>query len=284
LHAIIPPLAANGTCLSLRVLRRRRFDLAGMRVAGANSEALAEVLRQVVEARLTVLISGGTGTGKTTLLGALLGVVGPEERLILVEDVAELDAAHPHVVRLQSRPPNLEGAGEVTVRDLVRQALRMRPDRLVVGEVRGAEIVDLFSALNTGHEGSLTSLHANSAAQVPPRIEALAALAGLSRAGAHSQLVAAVDLIVHLGRGTDGVRAVDRITLLRAQPDGMASPADALVVRTASGGSDPDDSAGLEVIRSGDEVISAGPAASALAALLGRRLGSSCPELLVGLR
>jgi pilus assembly protein CpaF len=277
LHAIIPPLTGNGTCLSLRVLRRRRFDLAGLRVAGVHSEAVAAVLSALVRAQLTVLITGGTGTGKTTLLGALLSLIGPTERLILVEDVAELDAVHPHVVRLQSRPANVEGAGEVTVRDLVRQALRMRPDRLVVGEVRGAEVVDLFTALNTGHEGSLTSLHANSAGQVPARIEALGALAGLSRAAAYSQLVAAVDVIVQLRRSADGVRSVDRIALLEASPDGVARPVDAVVVGSASGPGGP----AMELIRTGPEVIAAGPAAGALAALLGRRLGS-CPELLAG--
>lgn len=282
LHAIIPPLTSNGTCLSLRVLRRRRFDLAGMHVAGANSDALAEVLRDLVRARLTLLITGGTGTGKTTLLGALLGVVGPAERLILVEDVAELDAAHPHVVRLQSRPPNLEGAGGVTVRDLVRQALRMRPDRLVVGEVRGAEVVDLFTALNTGHEGSLTSLHASSAGQVPARIEALAALAGLSRAAAHSQLVAAVDLVVHVRRTADGVRSVDRIAVLESSSDGIARPVDALLVGPEAGVAGLGSElirAGPELIRTGTEAITAGPAAAGLAAVLHRRLGS-CPELL----
>ena len=149
-------------------------------------------------------MSGGTGTGKTTLLAALLSLVPPAERLVLVEDSAELRPAHPHVVALEARPPNVEGAGEITLRDLVRQALRMRPDRLVVGEVRGAEVVDLLAALNTGHEGGCSTLHANSSADVPARLEALGVTAGLSREAVHAQVAAALHVVVHLVRAAEG--------------------------------------------------------------------------------
>ena len=157
-------------------------------------------LQAIVEARLAFLVSGGTGSGKTTLLSTLLSLVAPDERLVLVEDSGELRPDHDHVVRLEARPPNVEGAGEVTLRDLVRQALRMRPDRLVVGEVRGAEVADLLSALNTGHEGGCGTVHANSAADVPARLEALGLAAGLRRDALHSQLAAGLDAVIHLER------------------------------------------------------------------------------------
>jgi pilus assembly protein CpaF len=153
LHAVLPPVAVSCTCLSLRVVRPRAFTLAELVTAGTVPPGGDDVLRALVDARLSFLISGGTGSGKTTLLSALLGLVGPGERIVLAEDSAELRPDHPHVVRLESRPANQEGAGAVGLDDLVRQALRMRPDRLVVGEVRGAEVVSLLAALNTGHEG-----------------------------------------------------------------------------------------------------------------------------------
>jgi pilus assembly protein CpaF len=183
----------------LRVPRARGFTLPELVAAGAVSTAGERLLRAVVRRRAAFVVSGGTGSGKTTLLSALLSQADPAERLVLVEDSHELSPDHPHCVWLEARPPNLEGAGEVTVRSLVRQALRMRPDRLVVGEVRGGEVVDLLAALNTGHEGGCGTLHANSAADVPARVEALELAAGLGREAAHSQLAAAVDLVVHLG-------------------------------------------------------------------------------------
>lgn len=192
LHAILPPVAADGTCLSLRVLRPATQDIAALISSGAIAAPAAELLAGVIAARLAFLISGGTGAGKTTLLAAMLGAVHAGERLICVEDAPELQPRHPHLVRLVARAANVEGAGEVGLRDLVRQALRMRPDRLVVGEVRGAEVVDLLAALNTGHDGGAGTVHANSPAEVPARLEALAALGGLDRAGLHSQLAAAV--------------------------------------------------------------------------------------------
>jgi pilus assembly protein CpaF len=206
LHAVLAPVSASGTCLSLRVPRRQAFTLADLVAAGSLPATVAPWIAAVVQARLAVLITGGTGTGKTTWLSTLLGLCDPGERLVVVEDSLELAPAHPHVVRLEARPPNLEGAGAVTMRDLVRQSLRMRPDRIVVGEVRGAEIVDLLAALNTGHEGGLATVHANTAADVPARLESLALAAGLDRAAVHAQIAAGIDVVVHLGRDRDGLR------------------------------------------------------------------------------
>lgn len=221
LHAVLPPIAPRGTCLSLRVPRRRTFTLDELVEAGSLPPEGAAWLRGIVQARLAFLISGGTGTGKTTLLSALLGLVEPANRLVLVEDSGELNPHHPHVVRLETRPPNVEGAGEVTLRDLVRQALRMRPDRLVVGEVRGAEVVDLLAALNTGHEGGCGTVHANAAVDVPARLEALGAAAGLGREALHSQLAAGVDVVIHLVRDRTGQRRVAEICVLERAPSGL---------------------------------------------------------------
>lgn len=219
-HAVLAPIARPGTLISLRVPPQRSFDLAAIRASGAVSAEGESLLRSIVGARLAFLVSGGTGTGKTTLLGALLGLVDSGDRVVLVEDASELRPDHPHVVALEARPPNLEGAGEVTVRALVRQALRMRPDRLVVGEVRGAEVVDLLAALNTGHEGGCGTVHANSARDVPARIESLAMAAGLSRDAADSQLGSALDLVIHVDRAASGRRQVREIAVLAAAAGG----------------------------------------------------------------
>ncbi|MGY1615185.1 TadA family conjugal transfer-associated ATPase [Geodermatophilus sp. SYSU D00691] len=219
LHAVLPPVAGSGTCLSLRVLRRAVPDLAALARAGAFPGGSERLLRSVVARRRAFLVTGGTGAGKTTLLSALLGLVEPGERIVLCEDAAELSPAHPHVVRLLSRPPNVEGAGLVTLRDLVRQALRMRPDRLAVGEVRGAEVTDLLAALNTGHDGGCGTLHANRPAEVPARLEALGVAAGLDRAAVHSQAAAALSVVVHVRR-TGGRRRVDELGVLRRAGDG----------------------------------------------------------------
>jgi pilus assembly protein CpaF len=222
LHAVLPPIAAGGgTCLSLRLPRRRAFTLEELVAAGAVPAAGAALLAALVAARLAFLVTGGTGTGKTTLLGCLLSLLGPDERLVLVEDSAELQPAHGHVVRLEARPPNVEGAGGVTLHDLLRQALRMRPDRLVVGEVRGAEVVTMLAALNTGHEGGCGTLHANTAADVPARLEALGCAAGLRREAVHSQLAAALDVVIHLVREPGGPRRVAEVCLLRRHADGL---------------------------------------------------------------
>jgi pilus assembly protein CpaF len=220
LHAVLPPVAAGGTCLSLRVLRPATQDLDALSAAGAIAPAARELLDAIVAARLAFLVSGGTGAGKTTLLAAALGAVAGGERIVCVEDAAELAPQHPHLVRLVARVPNVEGAGEITLRQLVRQALRMRPDRIVVGEVRGAEVVDLLAALNTGHDGGAGTVHANNAAEVPARLEALAALGGLDRAALHSQLSAGVQAIVHVSRGPSG-RRIDGVALLRRDSAGF---------------------------------------------------------------
>lgn len=205
-HAVLAPLAVSGTCVSLRVPSRRAFTLDDLVRAGSVPEEVEPWIRAVVAARLSLLVTGGTGTGKTTWLSMLLGLVDARERIVIVEDSAELRPMHPHVVRLEARPANLEGAGAVTLRDLVRQSLRMRPDRVVVGEVRGAEVVDLLAALNTGHEGGCATVHANSAGDVPARIEALALAAGLGRDAVHAQLAAGLDVVLHLVRDRSGAR------------------------------------------------------------------------------
>lgn len=222
-HAVLAPLARPGTVLSLRVPRTRVFTLAELVEAGALSPAGSRLLARVVQRRLAFLVSGGTGSGKTTLLSTLLSQVDPGHRLVLVEDASELRPDHPHVVGLEARPANIEGQGLVTVRDLVRQALRMRPDRLAVGEVRGAEVVDLLAALNTGHEGGCGTIHANSALDVPARVEGLALAAGLGREAAHSQFGSAVDLVLHLARAPDGRRHLAEVAVPVRGSDGLVS-------------------------------------------------------------
>lgn len=217
LHAVLPPVAAGGTCISLRVLRPASHDLHALAGMGTFDEPAALLLETIVAARLAFLVTGGTGAGKSTLLGALLGVVPAPERIVCVEDAGELQPRHPQFVRLIARPPNVEGAGEITLRDLVRQALRMRPDRLVVGEVRGSEVCELLAAMNTGHDGGAGTLHANSPAEVPARLEALAALGGLTRDGLHSQLSAAVQVVLHVRRELDGRRVLAEIGVLRRE-------------------------------------------------------------------
>ena len=229
LHAVLPPISGQGTCISLRVPRRRVFTLDDLAEVGMVPSAGVDILAGLVARREAFLVTGGTGSGKTTLLNTLLSAVDPGERLVVVEDSAELQPAHPHVVRLEARPANTEGSGAVTVRDLVRQALRMRPDRVVVGEVRGGEVVDLLSALNTGHEGGCGTVHANSAADVPARLESLALPAGMTRAGLHAQVAAGLRAVVHLVR--DPARRVAGIAVLRAGPDGLVSAVPAVVFR-----------------------------------------------------
>jgi pilus assembly protein CpaF len=226
-HAVLAPLARPGTVLSLRIPRGRVLTLDELVGAGTVTEHGARLLRTLVSRRLAFLVSGGTGSGKTTLLNSLLSLVPADQRLVLVEDASELRPDHPHVVGLEARPANVEGAGEVGLRLLVRQALRMRPDRLVVGEVRGAEVVELLAALNTGHEGGCGTIHANSARDVPARVEALALAAGLGRDAAHSQFLAGVDAVLHLGRNHDGRRVLREVAVPVRRTDGTAE------VRTA---------------------------------------------------
>jgi pilus assembly protein CpaF len=228
LHAVLPPLSPTGTLVSLRVPARRALTLDDLVAAGSVAPALQGWLRGIVAARLAFLVTGGTGTGKTTVLAALLSLVDVRERLVLVEDSGELRPEHPHVVRLEARPANVEGVGEVALDDLVRQALRMRPDRLVVGEVRGAEVVDLLAALNTGHEGGCGTVHANSPSAVPARLEALGVAAGLGRDALHSQVAAALDLVLHLTRDRSGRRRVAEVDLLRPDTAGRVAAVPAL--------------------------------------------------------
>ncbi|NKY29214.1 TadA family conjugal transfer-associated ATPase [Nocardia gamkensis] len=220
LHAVLAPVAHGGTCLSLRVLRPATQGLDALASAGAVPADAKVLLKRIVRARLAFLVVGGTGAGKTTLLSGLLATVNPSERIVCVEDAAELAPPHPHVVRLVARTANVEGVGEITVRDLVRQALRMRPDRIVVGEVRGAEVVDLLTALNTGHDGGAGTVHANSPREVPARLEALAALGGMDRAALHSQLAAAVQVVLHVHRRSDGSRGLREIGLVHRTGEG----------------------------------------------------------------
>lgn len=218
-HAVLPPLSASGPLLSIRVPRARAIAFDELEGSGAVSAAAAAVLRAAVEGRRNVLISGAAGSGKTTLLGALLALAPPSERIVTVEDVAELRVQHPHVVSLEARQPNLEGAGGVGLAQLVREALRMRPDRIVLGECRGAEVRELFSALNTGHGGGAGTLHANSLDDVAARIEALGVLAGLDAGAISRQAVSAIDLVVHLTR-VGGARRVVAIGEPRLDREG----------------------------------------------------------------
>ena len=224
-HAVLGNLTDVGTCLSLRVPARVTLTLDDWVAGGTMHPRAAEALRALVAARVAFLISGGTGSGKTTLLAGMLSLVDPAQRIVVVEDSRELSPAHPHVVRLEARPPNAEGAGEVGLAALVRQALRMRPDRLVVGEVRGAELADLLTALNTGHEGGCGTVHANSTADVPARLEALAGLAGLPRRALHSLAAAAIDVLVHVQRVPGGGRWLSELSVLEWAPaEGLCRP------------------------------------------------------------
>ncbi|MHA7283370.1 TadA family conjugal transfer-associated ATPase [Arthrobacter sp. TMS2-4] len=215
-HAVLPPISTAGTLLSIRIRRARMFSLADLEDSGMVAPMMAEALRQMMLHRLNFLISGATGTGKTTLLATLLGLAAPHERVVLVEDAAELNPEHPHTVGLQARHGNLEGAGVLDLTELVRQALRMRPDRLVVGECRGAEVRELLAAMNTGHDGGGATIHANSAEAVPARLGALAALAGLTPEGLALQAASAVDVVVHVVRDARGRRVASIGSLERA--------------------------------------------------------------------
>ncbi len=223
-HAVLGTLAAPGTCISLRVPARRSFSLDDCVRTGSMNDGMAQLLRRVIDARIAFLISGGTGSGKTTLLSAMLGLVPDRERIVIVEDSRELAPDHPHVVSMESRPPNAESAGAITLTDLVRQSLRMRPDRLVVGEVRGPEIADLLTAMNTGHEGGCGTVHANSAGHVPARLEALGALGGLGRPALHAQLASALDAVIHVVRDEHGRRRLGEVAVfVRDESTGLVA-------------------------------------------------------------
>ena len=256
LNAVLPPLSADGTLISLRTKRRRGFTLDELTAAGTIAPGMDEVLAALVARRASCLVTGATGTGKTTLLAALLGLVPGDERIVCIEEACELRPDHPHVVHLQERGANVQGVGAVPMTSLVRTALRMRPDRIVLGECRGPEVRDVLTALNTGHEGGWATLHANSPADVPARLTALGALAGLDEAAVAAQAASALDAVVHLRRrtGTSGARRyVASIGVLRRE----ATPAGAVLVCEEALRVDDDDR------------ISPGPAAPSLRARLG---------------
>ena len=213
-NAIIPPLALDGPVLSIRRFAVDPFKMPDLLELGTLTDQLAEVLRGVVQARLNVLISGGTGAGKTTMLNILSNYIPATERIVTIEDSAELQLQQDHVVRLETRPPNIEGAGAVTARDLVRNALRMRPDRIVVGEVRGPEVLDMLQAMNTGHDGSMSTVHANSTRDALSRIETMTLMAGLSlpMRAMRDYIASALDLVIQLARLSDGTRRLVRVT------------------------------------------------------------------------
>ncbi|MGH9930327.1 MAG: CpaF family protein [Pyrinomonadaceae bacterium] len=213
-NAIIPPLAIDGPVLSIRRFGADPLRMTALIENGALTKEIAMLFEMCVRARLNIVISGGTGAGKTTLLNALSAYIPADERIVTIEDSAELQLQQPHIVRLETRPPNIEGRGEVTQRDLVRNALRMRPDRIVIGEVRGGEAIDMLQAMNTGHDGSLTTIHANTPRDTLGRLETMIQMAGLrlSDRGMRQQIASAVDLIVQVARLTDGTRRITSIS------------------------------------------------------------------------
>jgi len=233
LHAVLPPVADGCAVIALRVLRARGWTLSGLVAAGAMDAPLATVLSDLVAARCSVLVSGATGTGKTTLLGALIAQVAADERVICLEESRELNVDHPHVVHLQVRHPNVDGAGAVDLAMLVRQAMRMRPDRIVVGECRGPEVREMLTALNTGHPGMAT-VHANTPGDVPARLEALAAIAGMPADAVVGHTTAAVDAIVHLVR-RDGRRVVAELAVVDRDPTRHAVRVTPAVIRGDDG-------------------------------------------------
>jgi pilus assembly protein CpaF len=213
-NAIIPPLSLSGALLTIRKFARNRFDLGELIEIGTLSAPAADLLRRCIEADLNMLVSGGTGTGKTTMLNAMSAAIPDRDRIVTIEDAAELQLAQRHVLRLEARPKNIEGEGEITIRDLVRNALRMRPDRIIVGEVRGAEALDMLQAMNTGHEGSLSTIHANSPRDALSRLETMVLMAGydLPLRAIRQHVASALDLIVQIDRLDDGSRRITGIS------------------------------------------------------------------------
>ena len=213
-NAIIPPLSIDGPVLSIRRFGSDPLKMPQLIENGALTREIAMLFEMCVKARLNIIISGGTGAGKTTLLNALSAYIPTDERIVTIEDSAELQLQQPHVVRLETRPPNIEGKGEVTQRDLVRNALRMRPDRIVVGEVRGGEAIDMLQAMNTGHDGSLTTIHANTPRDTLARLETMIQMTGmrLSDKAMRQQIASAVDLVIQVARLTDGTRRITSIS------------------------------------------------------------------------
>lgn len=219
-HAVLPPIATAGPQLSIRMAAQHHPSLTELAANWPAAEKWLNVLHHLLAHRANMLISGATGSGKTTLLAGLLATVDPDQRILTIEDTPELRIWHPHVVGLATRDPNTEGHGGIGLPILIRQALRMRPDRLIVGECRGAEVADFLAAMNTGHRGAIGTVHANSAADVPARLNAMAALAGLDPVTAASQIRSAVDVIIHVERNTDGIRHPVQLAVCQQHGDG----------------------------------------------------------------
>ncbi|RCK69298.1 CpaF family protein [Desertihabitans brevis] len=236
-NAVIPPLAFSGSSLTIRKFSRDPFKVDDLIEFGTLTPEMAELLRACVEARLNVIVSGGTGTGKTTLLNVLSSFIPEGERIITIEDAVELQLQQDHVVRLESRPPNIEGRGEINIRDLVRNSLRMRPDRIVVGEVRGGESLDMLQAMNTGHDGSLSTVHANSPRDAIARLETLVLMAGmdLPLRAIREQIASAVDVVVQLTRLRDGTRRVTAVTEVQGMEGQTVTLQDAFLFDYAAG-------------------------------------------------
>jgi pilus assembly protein CpaF len=213
-NIIFPPLALDGPCLSIRKFARRRIDFEKLVAFGSLTRPIARILQVAAYCRLNILVSGGTGSGKTTLMNALSQTIDPAERIVTVEDAAELQLQQPHVVRLETRPASLEGRGEINQRDLVRNALRMRPDRIILGECRGAEAFDMLQAMNTGHDGSMSTIHANTSRDALVRVENMVMMGnlGLPTKAIRTQIASAIDLVIQVERQRDGVRRVVQIT------------------------------------------------------------------------
>ncbi|HET8527963.1 MAG TPA: CpaF family protein [Gaiellaceae bacterium] len=241
-NAVVPPLSLRGPALTIRKFSRDPYSLADLVGFGSLSGQAAEFLGACIRAKVNVLISGGTGSGKTTLLNALSGFVPGNERIVTIEDAAELQLLQRHVVSLEARPPNIEGQGEVRIRELVRNALRMRPDRIIVGEVRGAETLDMLQAMNTGHEGSLTTIHANSPRDALHRLEMLVLIGGLELPlrAIREQIASAFDLIVHLVRLVDGSRRISHVTEVAGMEGDIVTLQDMFAARTPDRDSDLD--------------------------------------------